>query len=181
MGCQTFMRPLRNLTYKCRSLKDSLTVEHSRKPTPIQKSILDNWKRRRSRWAWILEDWEQQYYTKYDIWCHLIDIIMQQYICLMCISFFYQQRSKWLFGHYRTFTHLLGKNTSIINIYRIAKLGIVSDTKYDIQCSWHIRTLPHQILSTLDHVCPHSHQNLVGEWLAWNLALHGPKLNISIG
>ena len=44
-----------------------------------------------------------------------------------------KERSNWLFGEDRILTSLLGKNiTSIVNIYNIFQLQIVSDTKYNI-------------------------------------------------
>ena len=47
-----------------------------------------------------------------------------------------------------------------------------SDTKYHIfQFTWHIRTLPHWIPSTLGRICPYSHQNMVGQQPTWKLTL----------
>ena len=48
-------------------------------------------------------------YTKYDVWCHLLFEITQCYKYLIHISFFYQQKSNWLFGHYETLVSLRGE------------------------------------------------------------------------
>ena len=61
--------------------------------------------------------------------------VIQRYNYVLYISFVSLQRSNWLFGHYRTFTSLLGKDDTRSRICSIVWLQIARDSEYIIQCS----------------------------------------------